>query len=76
MNYLEFYGLEQEPFSNAPVSRFYFQSNQHTEALMRLHRVASLTKYTESAFSILAGRGRVPAANGIPMPTARSTRKV
>jgi general secretion pathway protein A len=36
MNYLEFYGLAQEPFSNAPVSRFYYNSTQHAEALLRL----------------------------------------
>lgn len=40
MSYLEFYGLEQEPFSNAPVSRFYYNSNQHAQALMRLTRAA------------------------------------
>ena len=26
MNYLDYYELAQEPFSNAPVSRFYFNS--------------------------------------------------
>ncbi len=36
MSYLEHYGLSQEPFSNAPVSRFYYNSRQHSEALMRL----------------------------------------
>ncbi len=36
MSYLEFYGLNQEPFSNAPVSKFYFNSKQHSEALLRL----------------------------------------
>ena len=36
MNYLEFYGLSQEPFSNAPVSKFFFNSAQHSKALMRL----------------------------------------
>ncbi len=43
MNYLEFYELAQEPFSNAPVSRFYYSSAQHAQALMRLmHAVASM----------------------------------
>lgn len=37
MDYLSFYGLEYEPFSNAPVGRFYFESTQHSEALVRLH---------------------------------------
>lgn len=39
MSYLDFYGLNQEPFSNAPVSRFYYSSSQHEQALLRLHRV-------------------------------------
>ncbi len=44
MNYLEYYGLSQEPFSNAPVSRFYYSSEQHAQALMRLMHVASNMK--------------------------------
>src|SRR5213076_1135304 len=36
MNYLDYYELAQEPFSNAPVSRFYFNSPQHSQALVRL----------------------------------------
>jgi general secretion pathway protein A len=36
MNYLDYFGMKQEPFSNAPVSRFYFNSSQHAEALTRL----------------------------------------
>jgi type II secretory pathway predicted ATPase ExeA len=36
MDYLEFYGLRAEPFSNAPVSRFYYDSEQHGQALVRL----------------------------------------
>jgi general secretion pathway protein A len=36
MDYLDFYGLNQEPFSNAPVSRFYYDSAQHSQALVRL----------------------------------------
>jgi type II secretory pathway predicted ATPase ExeA len=43
VNYLEFYELSQEPFSNAPVSRFYYGSAQHAQALMRLtHAVAGM----------------------------------
>ena len=41
MSYLEFYGLSQEPFSNAPVSRFYYDSAQHSQALLRLTRAVS-----------------------------------
>lgn len=36
MDYLDFFGLAQEPFSMAPVSRFYFNSAQHSRALVRL----------------------------------------
>lgn len=36
MSYLTYYGMAQEPFSNAPVSRFYYNSAQHAQALMRL----------------------------------------
>jgi general secretion pathway protein A len=36
MDYLDFFGLGQEPFSMAPVSRFYFNSAQHSRALVRL----------------------------------------
>jgi type II secretory pathway predicted ATPase ExeA len=36
MSYIEHYGLEREPFSNAPDARFYFNSEQHEQALLRL----------------------------------------
>lgn len=36
MSYLEHFGLEREPFSNAPDARFYFNSEQHSQALLRL----------------------------------------
>ena len=43
MSYLDFYQLSQEPFSNAPVSRFYYSSAQHAQALMRLmHAVGQM----------------------------------
>ena len=44
MNYLEFYGLQQEPFSNAPVSKFFFNSAQHSKALLRLQYAAESMK--------------------------------
>jgi general secretion pathway protein A len=44
VNYLEFYELAQEPFSNAPVSRFYYSSAQHAQALMRLMHAAQSMK--------------------------------
>lgn len=36
MSYLEHFSLEREPFSNAPDSRFYYDSDQHRQALIRL----------------------------------------
>ncbi len=36
MDYLEFYGLEEEPFSQAPNLKFYFNSAQHSRAVVRL----------------------------------------
>jgi type II secretory pathway predicted ATPase ExeA len=44
MSYLDFYGLSQEPFSNAPVGKFYFDSKQHSEALIRLKYAAESMK--------------------------------
>ena len=44
MSYLEYYELAQEPFSNAPVSRFYYSSAQHAQALMRLTHAVSQMK--------------------------------
>lgn len=36
MSYAEHFGLDREPFSNAPDARFYFNSEQHSQALVRL----------------------------------------
>ncbi len=36
MSVLEFYRLQGQPFSNSPDNRFYFKSEQHSEALLRL----------------------------------------
>ncbi len=36
ISYLEFYGLKKEPFSAAPDESFWFDSPQHTEALMKI----------------------------------------
>lgn len=36
MSYLEYFDLEMEPFSNAPDARFYYDSDQHSQALVRL----------------------------------------
>ncbi|WP_320055583.1 AAA family ATPase [Desulfuromonas thiophila] len=44
MSYLEHFGLEREAFSNAPDARFYFDSVQHGQALVRLKRVVDANK--------------------------------
>lgn len=36
MAYIENFGLNREPFSNAPDARFYYNSDQHSQALIRL----------------------------------------
>ncbi len=36
MDYLAFYGLEEEPFSQAQNLKFYFNSAQHSRAMLRL----------------------------------------
>jgi len=36
MDYLEFYKLEEYPFSNVVDNRFYYNSSQHSEALKKL----------------------------------------
>jgi len=57
VNYLEFYELSQEPFSNAPVSRFYYGSAQHAQALMRLtHAVSNMKGLAVLVGDIGAGK--------------------
>jgi len=57
LTYLEFYELSQEPFSNAPVSRFYYSSAQHAQALMRLmHAVAQMKGLAVLVGDIGAGK--------------------
>lgn len=51
MTYLDYFELSQEPFSNAPVSRFYYNSTQHSQALTRLMHAVSYMK----GLSILVG---------------------
>jgi len=36
MSYEHFFGLTEQPFSNAPESRFFYESRQHSEALVRI----------------------------------------
>ncbi len=57
MNHLEFYEIEQEPFSNAPVSRFYYDSAQHAQALLRLmHAVSGMKGLAVLVGDIGAGK--------------------
>jgi len=43
MSYTDFYGLKEQPFSNTPDNRFYFESHQHAEARVRiLHAVETM----------------------------------
>jgi type II secretory pathway predicted ATPase ExeA len=57
MNALEFFGLTAEPFSNAPVSRFYFNAPQHQQALTRLlHAVSSMKGLAVLVGDIGAGK--------------------
>src|SRR6476659_1653254 len=61
MTYLDFFELSQEPFSNAPVSRFYYNSTQPSQALTRMMHAASYMK----GLSILIGdigRGKTTLA--------------
>ena len=44
MGYLEHFELRGEPFSNAPVSRLYFESEQHRQALVRVLHVVERMK--------------------------------
>src|SRR5688500_20409064 len=51
MTYLDYFELTTEPFSNAPVSRFYYNSSQHSQALTRLMHAVHYMK----GLSILIG---------------------
>ncbi|APG25528.1 MAG: AAA family ATPase [Syntrophotalea acetylenica] len=44
MSYLEHFGLDREPFSNAPDARFYYNSEQHRQAMLRLMHVVDSNK--------------------------------
>ena len=44
MDYKKFYGLEDQPFSNAPDNRFYYDSPQHSKAILKLSHAAEMMK--------------------------------
>lgn len=57
MSYLEHFGLSSEPFSNAPVSRFYYDAPQHQQALKRLlYSVSSMKGLSVLVGEIGAGK--------------------
>lgn len=51
MNYETFFHMSFEPFSNVPDSRFFFETNQHKMALLRLMHAADKMR----GFAILLG---------------------
>ncbi|MDI6740458.1 MAG: AAA family ATPase [Candidatus Edwardsbacteria bacterium] len=44
MDYKKFYGLEDQPFSNAPDNRFYYDSPQHSKAILKMMHAAEMMK--------------------------------
>ena len=44
MDYLDYYGLKEQPFTNSIDNRFYYNSSQHGEALLRLKYAVSTMK--------------------------------
>lgn len=51
MSYEAFYGLKEQPFSNAPNSKFYYNTLQHAHAFMRLKHAAK----TMNGLTLLIG---------------------
>ena len=51
MSYEGFFQLREQPFSNAPDARYYFNSSQHSEALLRLKHAA----HTNVGLAVLVG---------------------
>lgn len=51
MGYTEHFNFEREPFSNAPNDKFYFDSEQHNQALLRLKYSVD----TDKGLAVLVG---------------------
>ncbi len=51
MGYTDHFNFEREPFSNAPNAKFYFDSEQHNQALMRLKYSVD----TDKGLAVLVG---------------------
>jgi type II secretory pathway predicted ATPase ExeA len=57
LSYENFFGLKEQAFSNAPDSRFYYESSQHAEAMVRmLHAVDTMKGLTVVVGDIGAGK--------------------
>jgi general secretion pathway protein A len=57
MSYEHFYGLKEQAFSNAPDSRFYYESSQHSEAMVRMiHAVDTMKGLTVMIGDIGTGK--------------------
>ena len=57
MSYERFFGLTEQPFSNAPDSRFYYESPQHQEAMMKImHAVETMKGLVVMVGEIGAGK--------------------
>ena len=44
MNYLSYFKLKREPFSNAPMQEFFYSSRSHSDAMLRLKYVINSMK--------------------------------
>jgi type II secretory pathway predicted ATPase ExeA len=44
LSYEQFFGLAEQPFSNAPDSRYYYDSEQHHEAMIKIMHAAETMK--------------------------------
>jgi len=44
MNYLGYFRLKKEPFSNAPIQEFFYSSKSHSDAILRLKYAVSSMK--------------------------------
>jgi len=51
VSYEDFFRLREQPFSNAPDARYYFNSSQHSQALLRLKHAAR----TNVGLAVLVG---------------------
>lgn len=51
MGYTDYFSFEREPFSNAPNDKFYFDSDQHRQALLRLKYSVD----TDKGLAVLVG---------------------